>query len=108
MESTEYGAFLILVKALMVRLNYNEANQINPSKLEVIGMTTKLYQLKTFSCPSCIAKIEKMLMKTKGIRSAEVLFNSSRVRVSFEEKEVGSQEIKNLIEKLGYQVIGEK
>lgn len=47
-------------------------------------------------------------MKTKGIRSAEVLFNSSRVRVSFEEKEVESQEIKNLIEKLGYQVIGEK
>ncbi|MFD3257910.1 heavy-metal-associated domain-containing protein [Paenibacillus lentus] len=71
-------------------------------------MTTKLYQLETVSCPSCIAKIEKMLQKTQGVHSSEVLFNSSRVRVSFDEREIESERIRSLIEKLGYKVIGEK
>lgn len=71
-------------------------------------MTTKMYQLETVSCPSCIAKIEKMLQKTPGVHSSEVLFNSSRVRVTFEEREVESERIKSQIEKLGYKVIGEK
>lgn len=71
-------------------------------------MTTKTYQLETVSCPSCIAKIEGMLGKTNGIEFSEVKFNSSRVRVSFNEDQLSSEEIKNRIDKLGYQVLSEK
>lgn len=71
-------------------------------------MTTKTYQLETVSCPSCIAKIEGMLSKTKGIEFSEVKFNSSRVRVSFNEDQLSSEEIKKKIDKLGYQVLSEK
>lgn len=71
-------------------------------------MTTKTYQLETVSCPSCIAKIENALKKTAGIITAEVLFNTSRVRVSFDENVVASEEIRKKIINLGYKVLGEK
>lgn len=71
-------------------------------------MTNKTYQLETISCPSCIARIEGMLKKTGGIVSSEVLFNTSRVRVSFDESRITSEEIRNRIDRLGYRVLGEK
>ncbi len=71
-------------------------------------MINRTYQLETVSCPSCIAKIEGMLKKTAGITSSEVLFNSSRVKVSFDENVVASDEIKAKIESLGYRVLSEK
>ena len=71
-------------------------------------MTKKTYQLETVSCPSCIAKIEGMLKKTAGIETSEVLFNTSRVKVSFDENMITSEDIKNKINNLGYKVLEEK
>jgi len=71
-------------------------------------MTTKTYQLETVSCPSCIAKIEGMLKKTIGVKTSEVLFNSSRVKVAFDEGVIASEEIREKINKMGYQVLSEK
>ena len=71
-------------------------------------MTNKTYQMETISCPSCIAKIEGALKKVSGIAQYEVLFNTSRVKVSFDESIVSSEEIKGRIEKLGYNILSEK
>ena len=71
-------------------------------------MTNRTYQLETVSCPSCIAKIEGMLKKTGGISSSEVLFNSSRVKVNFDDSAVTAEEIRAKIESLGYRVLSEK
>lgn len=71
-------------------------------------MTNKTYQLETVSCPSCIAKIQGMLKRTKGVHEAEVLFSSSRVKVAFDETVIDSETIKGSINKLGYKVLGEK
>jgi copper chaperone len=71
-------------------------------------MITKTFQLETLTCPSCVAKIEGMLKRTEGVTEWEVLFNSSRVRVSFDESVLASETIKNNIDKLGFRVIGEK
>lgn len=71
-------------------------------------MTKRTFQLETVSCPSCINKIEGMLKKTKGIEESEVLFNSSRVKVSFDGEEIGTDEIKNKIDQLGYKVLSVK
>lgn len=71
-------------------------------------MTLKTYQLETLSCPGCSANIEGMLKRVRGVREYEVLFNSSRVKVSFDEGEVSSDEIKEKITKLGFKVLGEK
>jgi len=66
------------------------------------------YQLETLTCPSCMAKIGGMLKKTTGIKESEVLFNSSRVKVTFDESVVDSAAIKASIGQLGYQVLSEK
>jgi copper chaperone CopZ len=71
-------------------------------------MTNRTYQLETVSCPSCVAKIEGMLRNTDGIDSSEVSFNSSRVKVAFDEGTVTSEIIKGRIAALGYKVLGEK
>ncbi|MEW8974243.1 MAG: heavy metal-associated domain-containing protein [Tissierellaceae bacterium] len=71
-------------------------------------MIKKTYQLETLTCPSCTAKIQGMLKKTKGIEEGEVLFNTSRVKVSFDESVITSEEIKDKIDRLGFQVLSEK
>ncbi|MEG0327839.1 MAG: heavy-metal-associated domain-containing protein [Erysipelothrix sp.] len=71
-------------------------------------MTKKTFQMETISCPSCIMKIEGALKRLDGIEESEVLFNSSRVKVVFDETKLNSDEIKNSIEKIGYRVISEK
>lgn len=71
-------------------------------------MTTKTYQLETLTCPSCMAKIEGALKRTKGVEQSEVLFNSSKAKVTFDESAVESEDIKKTIEKLGFKVLGEK
>ncbi len=71
-------------------------------------MTKKTYQLETLSCPSCGLKIEGMLKKTEGIAESEVLFNSARVKVSFDETKIDAEEIKNRIQRLGYEVLAVK
>ncbi len=71
-------------------------------------MITKTYQLETLTCPNCVAKIEGMLKKTKGISEGEVLFNTSRVKATFDEGVLSSEDIIAKIEKLGFDVLGEK
>ncbi len=71
-------------------------------------MITKTYQLETLTCPSCMAKIQGVLKKTKGVKEAEVLFNTSKAKVTFDELVVESKDIKNTIERLGFKVLGEK
>lgn len=66
------------------------------------------FQLETVSCPSCISKIEGMLKRCDGIESSEVLFNSSKVKVNYDENIVDAKTIRSKIEDLGYRVLSEK
>jgi copper chaperone CopZ len=49
-----------------------------------------------------------MLKKTSGVEEAEVLFTSSKVKVTFNEEQIQSDQIKKRITNLGYDVLGEK
>lgn len=71
-------------------------------------MIKKTYQLEALTCPSCGLKIEGMLKKSAGVLESEVLFNSSRVKVSFDESIIDPEEIKNKIQRLGYEVLSVK
>jgi len=66
--------------------------------------TTK-FQLEPLTCPSCIKKIETKLNKMAGVEEAKVLFNSSKVKATFNEDVVKAEELKETIEKLGYPVL---
>lgn len=74
-------------------------------------MTNKTYQLETLTCPTCINKITTAVKKLSGVEDVEVLFNASKVKVGFNEESKdpdSSSDVKNLIEKLGFKVLGEK
>lgn len=68
-------------------------------------MTTKTFKLETLTCPSCSAKIEGALKKTEGISEVEVLFNSSKAKVTFDETIIETEDISDIIERLGYKVL---
>ena len=64
-------------------------------------------QLETLTCPSCMQKIEngvKSLDKIKK-KSIKVLFNSSKVRMEYDDEKVSIKDIENAIDKLGYEVM---
>ncbi|UZH05147.1 heavy-metal-associated domain-containing protein [Heyndrickxia coagulans] len=67
-------------------------------------MKKAVMQLETLTCPSCIKKIEGALDKVEGVENVKVLFNASKAKVDFDEAKVSTDELKEIVEKTGYQV----
>ncbi|NLD26935.1 MAG: heavy-metal-associated domain-containing protein [Acholeplasmataceae bacterium] len=65
-------------------------------------------QLETLACPTCAQKIEKVLSKSEGIQSATMAFALSRVTVEYDEAKINVEEMKKIINKLGYRVLSSK
>ncbi len=72
------------------------------------GIRTAKFETEPFTCPSCINKIEAVVGRKPGVESAQVMFNSNKVKVSFDETVVTADEIADSITKLGYPVLGQK
>ena len=64
-------------------------------------------QLETLTCASCMQKIENGVKSLDGVskESLKVLFNSSKVRVEFDDEKVSIKDIEHVINKLGYEVL---
>ena len=73
-------------------------------------MRSATIQLETLTCPSCMQKIEGALKSLGGSNkdSAKVLFNSSKVKLEFDEDKVSIEEIEGAINKVGYDVLKSK
>lgn len=71
-------------------------------------MRTASFVTEPFTCPSCIKKIENVVGKIDGVESTKVLFNSSKVKVDFNEGVVSADEIAKSISGLGYPVLSQK
>jgi len=68
-------------------------------------MKTVRFQLETLTCPTCINKIEGVLNKENGVENAKVMFNSSKVKVTFDQEKTSPEALAGLIKKLGYAVL---
>lgn len=70
-------------------------------------MKSATLQLETLTCPSCVAKIEGALKQLEGVDSdsAKILFNSSKVKLDFDEASVSIEDIESSIDKLGFEVL---
>jgi len=68
-------------------------------------MKTVKFQLETLTCPSCIQKIEGVLNKEPGVEKTTVLFNSSKVKVRYDDEKVSSERLGELIEKVGFPIL---
>lgn len=70
-------------------------------------MKKAVLQLETLVCPSCSMKIEGALKSITGIdkESISVLFNASKVKLSFDEAQVNVDAMKAAINKVGFEVL---
>ena len=66
----------------------------------------KNFEIKTetLTCPTCVKKIERSLITTKGIKNPKVYFTMSKVKGSFDNQILSLKDIENVIIKLGFNV----
>ena len=64
-------------------------------------------QLEPLTCPSCLQKIDKAVKALDGVEteSVSVLFNSSKVKLNYDDEKLSLTKIENTISTLGYVVI---
>ena len=64
-------------------------------------------QLEPLVCPSCSQKIEGALKALDGVDkdSIKVLFNSSKVKLNFDDSKLSGKDLEDAITKMGYDVI---
>lgn len=61
-------------------------------------------QMERLTCPNCAKKIENTLKKAAGVASAEVLFNSSKAKVEYDEEATAPEALADVVRGLGYEV----
>lgn len=63
-------------------------------------------QLETLTCPSCAQKIDSAVKSLEGVEkeSVSVMFNSSKVKLNFDDEKLSVGEIEKAITALGYEV----
>lgn len=73
-------------------------------------MKKAIIQLETLTCPSCILKVEGAAKKIEGVDgdTIKTLFNSSKVKLDFDEEKTSVEEIESAIRKVGYEVLSSK
>jgi len=75
---------------------YNVAEGPQRMMLRIGGMT----------CASCAQTIENALRKKKGVKEANVNLATEKATVTYNPNEIKYEEIKNVVEDVGYQVLG--
>ncbi|WIV12367.1 heavy-metal-associated domain-containing protein [Proteiniborus sp. MB09-C3] len=65
-------------------------------------------QLEALTCPSCVKKIEVALSNQNGVEEVKVLFNSSKVKVSYDENALSADAIVKVVSNLGFDVLSKK
>ncbi|WP_394215440.1 heavy-metal-associated domain-containing protein [Brachybacterium vulturis] len=65
--------------------------------------THSIFRAKGFSCPSCVAKIEKQVGRLEGVQNVSVKFASGRVEVDHDASVTTTDDIVSAIGKAGYE-----
>ena len=71
-------------------------------------MKKVMMKLDGMTCPSCLTKIKKAVGSTPGTDDIKVLFNAGKLKFVMDPARTNSNEIKNAIEEMGYEVKGIK
>lgn len=58
---------------------------------------------REFSCPSCVAKIEKALKDVAGVEEAKVHFNTGRIVVEHDPGQASATELVKTVRAAGYE-----
>ena len=75
---------------------YDVAEEPHRIMMRVGGMT----------CASCAQTIENALRKKKGVREASVNLATEKAAVTYSPNEISYKEVRDVVEDVGYQVLG--
>lgn len=81
---------------------------VTPLTIGASTMQTATLTTEPFTCPSCVAKIEKTLGKMDGVSDVDVMFHSNKVKVAFDETAQNVETLADTVTKLGYPVLRSK
>lgn len=65
-------------------------------------LTHSIFRAEGFSCPSCVAKIEKRVGKLDGVENVTVKFATAKVEVDHDPAAASTDDIVEAIGKAGY------
>lgn len=70
-------------------------------------MKKAIIQLEPLACPSCMQKINNAVKAVTGVdtETVNVMFNSSKVKLDYDDSKVAIKDIEKAITKMGYEVI---
>lgn len=68
-------------------------------------MTKNSFLLELIACSTCAENIKTTLADTEGVGPVTVTVESSKVDVEFDQAKINANEIKAIIDNLGYEVI---
>lgn len=71
-------------------------------------MQKVIMKLGGMTCPSCLTKIEKAVENVDGTDQIKVLFNAGKLKFVMDSNKTNTADVKNAIEKMGYEVMGIK
>lgn len=66
------------------------------------GTTSTVLRAEGFSCPSCVAKIEKQVGRVDGVESVKVHFASARIEIDHDPARADVDALVAAVAKAGY------
>lgn len=69
---------------------------------ETSHITRTLLRAEGFSCPSCVAKIEKRVGRLKGVEAVKVHFATAKIEVDHDPEVTSVDEVVAAVKKAGY------
>ena len=66
------------------------------------NQTTTILRAEGFSCPSCVAKIEKQVGRLAGVESVKVHFATARIEVVHDPSLASTDELVAAVARAGY------
>ena len=61
-----------------------------------------ILRTQDFSCPSCVAKVEKALQQLEGVSTAKVHFTTGRIEVQHDPDKVSPEQLAQTVTAAGY------
>ena len=71
-------------------------------RTESTPLTKTILRAEGFSCPSCVAKIEKQVGRLPGVERVKVHFASARIEVEHDAAQASVADLVKAVAKAGY------
>ena len=70
--------------------------------MTTLTTTHTILRADGFSCPSCVAKIEKLVGRMPGVTGVAVFFSSARIEIDHDQAQVSTDALIAAVGKAGY------